>query len=251
MVYEADAPGRLEILVEEGETVPLGHAIAVIGERAAVEAPPPTRRRPAAPRRRRRRGRRCVARRCVARGTAHGGIARHRPAVRGGLRFAPPRPEGRRPRLGPADGRRCAVGPAGAVVQRHGAQGLRPGAAGVPARQRLLPDGVFELFCRVNVGMAVAAQDALVVPTVHDADTKTPGHIARETRRLADSVRSGTVTPAKSTHHFPRCRSGCRRDLGDTVRARWGRRAPRRDRSRTPRRPGSDGGLKHRRPNAD
>ena len=33
-------------------------------------------------------------------------------------------------------------------------------------------DGRLELYSRVNVGVAVAAQDALVVPTVFDADLK-------------------------------------------------------------------------------
>ena len=49
--------------------------------------------------------------------------------------------------------------------------------------------------CRVNVGVAVAARDALVVPTVFDADTKSLGQIAREMRALAERVRSGAVTP--------------------------------------------------------
>ena len=35
-------------------------------------------------------------------------------------------------------------------------------------------DGRFELYSRVNVGVAVAAQDALVVPTVFDADKQGP-----------------------------------------------------------------------------
>ncbi|HEU4979504.1 MAG TPA: dihydrolipoamide acetyltransferase family protein [Solirubrobacteraceae bacterium] len=56
-------------------------------------------------------------------------------------------------------------------------------------------DGRFELYSRVNVGVAVAAQDALVVPTVFDADQKTLGQIAIETRALAERVRSGQVTP--------------------------------------------------------
>ena len=43
-------------------------------------------------------------------------------------------------------------------------------------------DGHFELYSRVNVGVAVAAQDALVVPTVFDADRKSLGEIARDTR---------------------------------------------------------------------
>jgi pyruvate dehydrogenase E2 component (dihydrolipoamide acetyltransferase) len=56
-------------------------------------------------------------------------------------------------------------------------------------------DGGFELHERVNVGVAVAVEGALVVPVVHDADRKALGQIARETRRLAERVRLGQVTP--------------------------------------------------------
>src|SRR6185295_15888088 len=56
-------------------------------------------------------------------------------------------------------------------------------------------DGRFELYSRVNVGIAVAADGALVVPTIFDADQKSLGAIATEARRLAASVRDGTVTP--------------------------------------------------------
>jgi pyruvate dehydrogenase E2 component (dihydrolipoamide acetyltransferase) len=56
-------------------------------------------------------------------------------------------------------------------------------------------DGAFELYRRVNVGVAVAAQDALVVPVVTDADAKSIGQIARETRALAQRVREGEITP--------------------------------------------------------
>jgi len=56
-------------------------------------------------------------------------------------------------------------------------------------------DGRLQLYSRVNVGVAVAAQDALVVVTVFDADEKSLGEIARETRALAERVRAGTVTP--------------------------------------------------------
>jgi pyruvate dehydrogenase E2 component (dihydrolipoamide acetyltransferase) len=56
-------------------------------------------------------------------------------------------------------------------------------------------DGQFELYSRVNVGVAVAGQDALVVPTVFDADQKSLGTIARESRRLAERVRDGKITP--------------------------------------------------------
>src|SRR5437763_1815203 len=56
-------------------------------------------------------------------------------------------------------------------------------------------DGRVELYARINVGVAVAAQDALVVPTVFDADRKPLGEIAAETRALAQKVRDGSITP--------------------------------------------------------
>ena len=56
-------------------------------------------------------------------------------------------------------------------------------------------DGHVELYSRVNVGVAVAAQDALVVPTVFDADQKSLGDIAATTRALAQRVRDGEITP--------------------------------------------------------
>jgi pyruvate dehydrogenase E2 component (dihydrolipoamide acetyltransferase) len=56
-------------------------------------------------------------------------------------------------------------------------------------------DGRFELHEHVNIGIAVAAPDALVVPTITDADTCSVGAIAREARRLAGAVRDGSVTP--------------------------------------------------------
>ncbi len=56
-------------------------------------------------------------------------------------------------------------------------------------------DGALQLYSRVNVGVAVAAHDALVVPTVFDADEKSLGEIARETRALAGRVRDGSITP--------------------------------------------------------
>ena len=56
-------------------------------------------------------------------------------------------------------------------------------------------DGKFELYSRVNVGIAVAGQDALVVPTVFDADRSRSATIARESRALAERVRAGAITP--------------------------------------------------------
>ena len=56
-------------------------------------------------------------------------------------------------------------------------------------------DGRFELYSRVNVGVAVAARDALVVPTVFDADKKGLRQIATESRALAARVRDRSITP--------------------------------------------------------
>ena len=56
-------------------------------------------------------------------------------------------------------------------------------------------DGKIEEYSRVNVGIAVAAQDALVVPTIFDADTKGLRQIATESRGVAERVREGTITP--------------------------------------------------------
>ena len=41
----------------------------------------------------------------------------------------------------------------------------------------------------------MAAQDALVVPTVFDADRKGLRQIATESRALAERVRDGSITP--------------------------------------------------------
>src|ERR1700760_1375680 len=56
-------------------------------------------------------------------------------------------------------------------------------------------DGRFELYSRVNVGVAVAARDALVVPTIFDADEKKLRKMAADSRSLAQRVRDGQITP--------------------------------------------------------
>jgi len=58
-------------------------------------------------------------------------------------------------------------------------------------------DEGFEHHDAIHVGVAVAADDALVVPTVTDADRKSLGAIAADVRRLAERVRAGTVAPAE------------------------------------------------------
>jgi pyruvate dehydrogenase E2 component (dihydrolipoamide acetyltransferase) len=58
-------------------------------------------------------------------------------------------------------------------------------------------DGQYEFYSRVNVGIAVASADSLVVPTVFDADRKPLERIAQETRDLAKRARIGEITAAE------------------------------------------------------
>lgn len=53
-------------------------------------------------------------------------------------------------------------------------------------------DGI-ALLPRVNVGMAVALDDGLVVPVVHDADQLSLAEISAQTSRLADAARRGAL----------------------------------------------------------
>jgi pyruvate dehydrogenase E2 component (dihydrolipoamide acetyltransferase) len=56
-------------------------------------------------------------------------------------------------------------------------------------------DGRSEQHARVNVGIAVATEDALLVPAVLDADEKPLAAIAAETRRLAQRAKARRLTP--------------------------------------------------------
>jgi pyruvate dehydrogenase E2 component (dihydrolipoamide acetyltransferase) len=56
-------------------------------------------------------------------------------------------------------------------------------------------DGRVELYSRVNVGIAVATDDALLVPVVRDADRKPLSEIAADTRTLADGARRRALRP--------------------------------------------------------
>ncbi|HWD75067.1 MAG TPA: dihydrolipoamide acetyltransferase family protein [Solirubrobacteraceae bacterium] len=76
--------------------------------------------------------------------------------------------------------RACAL-----TLRRHS----RLNASYREAELRVWPD--------INIGVAVATDDALIVPTLRNADTLSLGQIARETRRLADRVRTGRISPAE------------------------------------------------------
>jgi pyruvate dehydrogenase E2 component (dihydrolipoamide acetyltransferase) len=58
-------------------------------------------------------------------------------------------------------------------------------------------DDSFVLHAAINVGMAVAADHALVVPTIFNAVGKSLGQIAAETRALAKLVRDGNIGPGQ------------------------------------------------------
>jgi pyruvate dehydrogenase E2 component (dihydrolipoamide acetyltransferase) len=53
----------------------------------------------------------------------------------------------------------------------------------------------YALHEQINVGLAIAGDDGLVVATVRAADMRSVGEIARETRRLVSRVRDRTITP--------------------------------------------------------
>jgi pyruvate dehydrogenase E2 component (dihydrolipoamide acetyltransferase) len=57
-------------------------------------------------------------------------------------------------------------------------------------------DGRFELYPDINVGVAVAAQDALLVPVLRAADRASLFEIALKTRQLVAAVRDGSIVPA-------------------------------------------------------
>ena len=56
-------------------------------------------------------------------------------------------------------------------------------------------DGKVECYSRVNVGVAVATDDALLVPVIRDADAKPLAEIAADTRRLAEAARRRALQP--------------------------------------------------------
>jgi pyruvate dehydrogenase E2 component (dihydrolipoamide acetyltransferase) len=56
-------------------------------------------------------------------------------------------------------------------------------------------DGQFELYEKVNIGIAVAAKDTLVVPTIFDTGSKSLGEITRAAHEAIKKVRDDTITP--------------------------------------------------------
>jgi pyruvate dehydrogenase E2 component (dihydrolipoamide acetyltransferase) len=75
------------------------------------------------------------------------------------------------------------------LVVRAAALALRE----VPALNASYSDGKTLRFGRINVGIAVATDDALIVPPLYDADRKTIMEFAFEARRIAERARGRTL----------------------------------------------------------
>jgi pyruvate dehydrogenase E2 component (dihydrolipoamide acetyltransferase) len=53
---------------------------------------------------------------------------------------------------------------------------------------------------RINIGVAVALEDGLIVPVIRDADRKRLSEIAAEAHALAERARAGKLTPDEFSH---------------------------------------------------
>lgn len=65
---------------------------------------------------------------------------------------------------------------------------------GFPRLNGSYRDAKFELHSRINVGVAVMADEGVIYPTIHDADTKDAGTIASELAELTERSRTGAIT---------------------------------------------------------
>jgi pyruvate dehydrogenase E2 component (dihydrolipoamide acetyltransferase) len=65
----------------------------------------------------------------------------------------------------------------------------------VPQANGAYRDARFELYSRVNVGVAVYTDDAFALPTVFDADEKSPVQLTEELKRLAERAAASELTP--------------------------------------------------------
>jgi len=63
----------------------------------------------------------------------------------------------------------------------------------VPRANGAYRDGHFELYARINVGVAVPAAETLTMPTVFDAEKKSLGALTEEIERLGRQARERTL----------------------------------------------------------
>lgn len=66
---------------------------------------------------------------------------------------------------------------------------------GYPRMNALLKDNVIECQPSVHLGLAVALDEGLMVPVIHDAQSKPVAQLAQETRELAAGTRAGQLPP--------------------------------------------------------
>ena len=67
----------------------------------------------------------------------------------------------------------------------------------VPRANAAYRDGRFELYSRVNVGIALNTAEAIVIPTVFDADQKPPSQLEAELLGLRERASSGQLTASE------------------------------------------------------
>jgi pyruvate dehydrogenase E2 component (dihydrolipoamide acetyltransferase) len=79
------------------------------------------------------------------------------------------------------------------LVVKAAAHGLRA----FPRVNGSFSEDRWEQYSRVNIGVAVATDDALIVPTIFDADTKSLGTLAAESAALIERARQRRLTPAE------------------------------------------------------
>ena len=69
----------------------------------------------------------------------------------------------------------------------------------VPAANAHLVDEEIRIFEQVNLGVAVAIPEGLVVPVIHDAGNKSAVEIAKEVRELAKAAKDGSLSVDQMT----------------------------------------------------
>jgi pyruvate dehydrogenase E2 component (dihydrolipoamide acetyltransferase) len=218
MVYESPRDGVLHIAADEGDTLPVGERIATISELSAsasgvtpADMPAPAGGDPPV----------CATSVAAdrARESSSVGSGRDAPSVRGEvvieelsrLQTAVARKMAQSKSTVPdfvlnADVDMRSVVELRAKLKADGGGGetpsindfivkaAAPALAEFPRANGAYRDEQFECYSRINIGIAVAGQDALVVPTIFDADQKHLRQIATEARAAADRVRSGAIT---------------------------------------------------------
>ncbi|MCY3575860.1 MAG: dihydrolipoamide acetyltransferase family protein [bacterium] len=68
-----------------------------------------------------------------------------------------------------------------------------------PALNATLEDDVITQYARIDLGVAVALEDGLIVPVVRDSGAKSLAELSAEVRDLAERVRTRSVKPAEIT----------------------------------------------------